>query len=55
CESSSLNGEELERDGGIPLLATLLSCCMCVVQPTTPATEPSANIVANIMQSFESV
>lgn len=47
-----MNGEELVRDGGIPLLATLLSRCMCVVQPTTPASEPSAIIVANIMQSF---
>ncbi|KAH6778697.1 DNAJ heat shock N-terminal domain-containing protein [Perilla frutescens var. hirtella] len=52
CASSSLNGEELVRDGGIPLLATLLSRCMCVVQPTTPASEPSATIVANIMQTF---
>lgn len=40
------------RDGGIPLLATLLSRCMCVVQPTTPANEPSATIIANIMQTF---
>lgn len=47
-----MNGEQLVRDGGIPLLATLLSRCMCVVQPTTPATEPSATIVANIMQTF---
>ncbi|KAL8040659.1 hypothetical protein ABFX02_10G112300 [Erythranthe guttata] len=52
CESSSLNGEQLVRDGGIPLLATLLSRCMSVVQPTTPASEPSATIVANIMQTF---
>ncbi|KAK4420269.1 DnaJsubfamily C GRV2 [Sesamum alatum] len=52
CESSSLNGEELVRDGGIPLLANLLSRCMCVVQPTTPATEPPATIVANIMRTF---
>ncbi|CAA0821067.1 DnaJ homolog subfamily C GRV2 [Striga hermonthica] len=52
CESSSLNGEELVRDGGIPLLATLLCRCMCVVQPTTPATESSATIVANIMKTF---
>lgn len=52
CESSSLNGEELVRDGGIPLLAALLSRCMFVVQPTTPATEPSAIIVANIMRTF---
>lgn len=52
CASSSLNGEELVRDGGIPLLATLLSRCMCVVQPTTPANEPSATIIANIMQTF---
>ncbi|PIN24334.1 Endocytosis protein RME-8, contains DnaJ domain [Handroanthus impetiginosus] len=52
CESSSLNGEELVRDGGIPLLATLLSRCMGVVQPTTPATEPSATIVANIMRTL---
>ncbi|XP_031487738.1 dnaJ homolog subfamily C GRV2 isoform X2 [Nymphaea colorata] len=52
CASSSLNGEELVRDGGIPLLATLLSRCMCVVQPTTSASEPSAVIVANVMRTF---
>uniref|UniRef100_A0A2P2LD97 DnaJ homolog subfamily C GRV2 isoform X2 n=1 Tax=Rhizophora mucronata TaxID=61149 RepID=A0A2P2LD97_RHIMU len=52
CASSSLNGEELVRDGGIQLLATLLSRCMCVVQPTTSAIEPSAIIVTNVMQTF---
>ncbi|ONM00028.1 DnaJ homolog subfamily C GRV2 [Zea mays] len=52
CASSSLNGEELIRDGGIPLLATLLSRCMCIVQPTTPANEPAARIVTNIMHTF---
>ncbi|KAK8644898.1 hypothetical protein V6N13_118759 [Hibiscus sabdariffa] len=52
CASSSLNGEELVRDGGIKLLATLLSRCMCVVQPTTTANEPSAIIVTNVMQTF---
>ncbi|KAE8714162.1 DnaJ-like protein subfamily C GRV2 [Hibiscus syriacus] len=52
CASSSLNGEELVRDGGIKLLATLLSRCMCVVQPTTTANEPSAIIVASVMQTF---
>ncbi|KAF6175251.1 hypothetical protein GIB67_030469 [Kingdonia uniflora] len=52
CASSSLNGEELVRDGGIPLLATLLSRCMGVVQPTTPASEPSAIIVTNVMRTF---
>ncbi|XWS17212.1 hypothetical protein CRYUN_Cryun33cG0048900 [Craigia yunnanensis] len=52
CASSSLNGEELVRDGGIQLLATLLSRCMCVIQPTTPANEPSAIIVTNVMQTF---
>ncbi|KAF8389019.1 hypothetical protein HHK36_025704 [Tetracentron sinense] len=52
CASSSLNGEELVRDGGIPLLAALLSRCMCVVQPTTPASEPSAIIVTNMMRTF---
>lgn len=52
CASSSLNGEELIRDDGIPLLATLLSRCMCVVQPTTPANEPSAVIVTNVMRTF---
>ncbi|XP_052199960.1 dnaJ homolog subfamily C GRV2 [Diospyros lotus] len=52
CASSSLNGEELVRDGGIQLLATLLSRCMCVVQTTTPASEPSAIIVTNIMRTF---
>ncbi|KAG6495013.1 hypothetical protein ZIOFF_042803 [Zingiber officinale] len=55
CASSSLNGEELIRDGGIPLLATLLSRCMCVVQPTTPTNEPSAIIVTNIMRTFSVV
>lgn len=34
------------------ILETLLSCCMGVVQPTTSATEPSATIVANVMQTF---
>ncbi|XP_061362142.1 dnaJ homolog subfamily C GRV2 [Gastrolobium bilobum] len=52
CASSSLNGEELVRDGGIHLLATLLSRCMCVVQPTTSGNEPSAIIVTNIMRTF---
>ncbi|KAG9456503.1 hypothetical protein H6P81_001011 [Aristolochia fimbriata] len=52
CAASSLNGEELVRDEGIPLLATLLSRCMCVVQPTTPATEPAAVIVTNVMRTF---
>ncbi|CAN6319075.1 unnamed protein product [Urochloa humidicola] len=52
CASSSLNGEELIRDSGIPLLATLLSRCMCIVQPTTLANEPAARIVANIMHTF---
>ncbi|KAJ9183389.1 hypothetical protein P3X46_007251 [Hevea brasiliensis] len=52
CASSSLNGEELVRDGGIQLLATLLSRCMCVVQPTTYASDPSALIVTNVMRTF---
>ncbi|XP_030471373.2 dnaJ homolog subfamily C GRV2 isoform X1 [Syzygium oleosum] len=52
CASSSLNGEELVRDDGIQLLANLLSRCMCVVQPTTPASEPSAVIVTNVMRTF---
>ncbi|KDO80431.1 hypothetical protein CISIN_1g000052mg [Citrus sinensis] len=52
CASSSLNGEELVRDGGIQLLSTLLSRCMCVVQKTTPAMEPSAVIVTNVMRTF---
>lgn len=47
-----MNGEELVRDGGIPLLETLLSRCMGVVQLTTSATEPSATIVANVMRTF---
>lgn len=47
-----MNGEELVRDGGVQLLATLLSRCMCVVQPTTPGNEPSAIIVTNIMGTF---
>ncbi|CAK7334870.1 unnamed protein product [Dovyalis caffra] len=52
CASSSLNGEELVRDGGIQLIATLFSRCMCVVQPTTSASEPSAIIVTNVMRTF---
>uniref|UniRef100_A0A2C9W566 J domain-containing protein n=1 Tax=Manihot esculenta TaxID=3983 RepID=A0A2C9W566_MANES len=52
CASSSLNGEELVRDGGIQLLATLLSRCMCVVQPTTSPSDPSAIIVTNVMRTF---
>ena len=52
CASSSLNGEELVRDGGIQLLANLLSRCMCVVQPTTSANEPSAIIVTNVMRTL---
>lgn len=52
CASSSLNGEELVRDDGIQLLANLLSRCMCVVQPTTSANEPSAIIVTNVMRTF---
>ncbi|KAI5416395.1 DnaJ sub C grv2, variant 3 [Lathyrus oleraceus] len=52
CAASSLNGEELVRDGGVHLLGTLLSRCMCVVQPTTPGHEPSAIIVTNIMGTF---
>ncbi|VAH17484.1 unnamed protein product [Triticum turgidum subsp. durum] len=55
CASSSLNGEELIRDSGIPLLATLLSRCMCIVQPTTPAHEPAAKIVTNIMHTFSAL
>ncbi|KAK1413925.1 hypothetical protein QVD17_29662 [Tagetes erecta] len=54
CASSSLNGEELARDGGIPLLATLLSRCMCVVQPSTHGSEPSTIIVTNVMRTFSS-
>ncbi|VFQ97007.1 unnamed protein product [Cuscuta campestris] len=52
CASSSLNGEELVRDGGIKLLANILSRCMCVVQPATPASEPSTVIITNVMQTF---
>ncbi|KAI3814570.1 hypothetical protein L1987_14210 [Smallanthus sonchifolius] len=55
CASSSLNGEELARDGGIQLLATLLSRCMCVVQPTTHGNEPSTIIVTNVMRTFSSL
>lgn len=40
------------RDGGVQILATLLSRCMCVVQPTTPGTEASAIIVTNVMRTF---
>lgn len=55
CASSSLNGEELVRDGGIQLLGALLSRCMGVVQPTTSASEPSAIIVTNIMKTFSAL
>lgn len=55
CASSSLNGEELVRDGGMQLLATLLSRCMCVVQPSTPANEPAAVIVTNVMRTFSAL
>lgn len=55
CVSSSLNGEELVRDGGMQLLATLLSRCMCVVQPTTHGNEPSTIIVTNVMRTFSSL
>ncbi|XLR08999.1 hypothetical protein S83_036937 [Arachis hypogaea] len=41
--ASSLNGEELVRDGGVQLLATLLSRCMYVVQPSTPGNEPQTS------------
>ena len=52
CASSSLNGEELVRDGGITLLATLLSRCMYVVQNNTPGTDPAAMIVTNVVRTF---
>ncbi|XP_024523013.1 dnaJ homolog subfamily C GRV2 isoform X1 [Selaginella moellendorffii] len=52
CLSSALNGEELVRDGGVPLLATLLSRCMYVVQPNTAPNDPAAVIVTNVMRSF---
>ena len=34
------------------MLATLLSRCMCIVQPTTLANEPAARIVTNIMHTL---
>ncbi|CAN8246994.1 unnamed protein product [Cochlearia groenlandica] len=52
CAASSLNGEELVRDGGVQLLSTLLSRCMCVVQPTTSQHEPAAIIVTHVMRTF---
>lgn len=52
CAASSLNGEELVRDGGVQLLSTLLSRCMCVVQPTTSQHEPAAIIVTNVMRTL---
>lgn len=52
CVSSSLNGEELVRDGGVLLLATLLSRCMYIVQRSTPGTDPAAKIVTNVMCTF---
>lgn len=47
-----MNGEELVRDGGISLLATLLARCMSIVQRTTTPTDPAAVIVTNIMRTF---
>ncbi|CAI0629017.1 unnamed protein product [Linum tenue] len=55
CAASSLNGEELVRDGGIQLLAVLLCRCMMVVQPTTSANEPPATIVTNVMRTFSAL
>ncbi|BBM97673.1 DnaJ homolog subfamily C member 13 [Marchantia polymorpha subsp. ruderalis] len=52
CVSSVLNGEELVRDGGVSLLATLLSRCMCVVNRNTSPTDPAAVIVTNVMRTF---
>ena len=40
------------RDGGVQLIATLLSRCMCVVQPTTTASEPSTVIITNVIRTF---
>ncbi|KAH9315592.1 hypothetical protein KI387_024219, partial [Taxus chinensis] len=51
CASSALNGEELVRDGGVPLLSTLLSRCMYVVQPSTPPSEAAVMIVTNVMRT----
>jgi DnaJ family protein C protein 13 len=52
CVSSALNGEELVRDGGVQLLATLLGRCMPLVRAQTPPTEPAAVIVTNIMRTM---
>ncbi|KAG6548512.1 hypothetical protein Mapa_010000 [Marchantia paleacea] len=52
CVSSVLNGEELVRDGGVSLLATLLSRCMYVVNRNTSPTDPAAVIVTNVMRTF---
>lgn len=52
CVSSVLNGEELVRDGGVSLFATLLSRCMYVVNKNTPPTDPAAIIVTNVMRTL---
>lgn len=52
CLSSVLNGEELVRDGGVSLLATLLSRCMYVVNKNTSPTDPAAVIVTNVMRTL---
>ncbi|CAM6086907.1 unnamed protein product [Calypogeia fissa] len=52
CVSSVLNGEELVRDGGVSLLATLLSRCMYVVNKNTSPTDPAAIIVTNVMRTL---
>eukprot|EP00899_Mesostigma_viride_P016162 jgi/Mesvir1/24547/Mv21885-RA.1 len=52
CVSSTLNGEELVRSGGLPLLARLLSRCMPCVGPDTSATDPAVVVVTNLCKTF---
>eukprot|EP00850_Spirogloea_muscicola_P013506 SM000092S24474 [mRNA] locus=s92:75259:82133:- [translate_table: standard] len=55
CVSSPLNGEELARDGGVPLLASLLSRCLGIVRPSTAPSEPAMVVVTNIMRTMAGV
>ncbi|CAI5466822.1 unnamed protein product [Closterium sp. Yama58-4] len=43
CACSSLNGEELLRDGGLPLLTTLLSRCLSLLSPSSSPPTPCAH------------
>ncbi|CAI5970939.1 unnamed protein product [Closterium sp. NIES-65] len=52
CACSSLNGEELLRDGGLPLLTTLLSRCLSLLSPSSSPTDPPALIATHILRTL---